>query len=231
MKILYVLVLIVFTELAAAKPIPFRAVYQANYENLPIKVVGVRELREIETNKFLFSSSANAFFTTINESSVFSWNDRIIPIKYKYIREGLGKDKNDLITFNWETNTANYDNENHIIVPGTIDRLAYQLQLRYDLANIKTAPWPIMDYMVIEANNVKRYNFSVLGMHDIETSIGKFETLKLDRIRGNSDRKTTFWLALEYDFLLIKLKQSEPGNTFQLLLKEAEINGQTLRGK
>ena len=230
MKILYVLGLISWLELAAAKPIPFRALYQANYKGLPINAVGVRELRETGSNKFLFSSSASTFFSSINEESLFSWDERIIPIEYRYIRQGLGKDKNDLITFDWETSTANYSSENHIITHGVIDKLAYQLQLRQDLINVNTPPWPKMSYSVMEGNHLKRYEFMIRGKQDTETLIGKFKTVKLDRIRDNTDRKTTFWLALEYDFLLIKFKQSEPGDTFELLLKQAEINGRQIRG-
>ena len=230
MKILYVLGLTFCLELAAAKPIPFRALYQANYKGLPINAVGVRELRETGSNKFLFSSSARTFFSSIKEESLFSWDQQIIPIEYRYIRQGLGKDKNDLITFDWETGTANYSNQNHIITHGVIDKLAYQLQLRQDLIKVNNAPWPMMSYMVMEENHLKRYEFTVRGKQDTETLIGKFKTVKLDRVKDNTDRKTTFWLALEYDFLLVKFKQSEPGDTFELLLKQAEINGSQIRG-
>ena len=84
--------------------------------------------------------------------------------------------------------------------------------------------------MVMEENHLKRYEFTVRGKQDTETLIGKFKTVKLDRVKDNTDRKTTFWLALEYDFLLVKFKQSEPGDTFELLLKQAEINGSQIRG-
>ena len=230
MKILSALGLICCFELAAAEPTPFRAVYQANYKGLPINAVGIRELRQIDSDTFLFSSSASTFFSSINEESQFSWDERVIPIEYRYIRQGVGKDKNDLLTFNWKTNTANYNTQNHIIKDGVVDKLAYQLQLRKDLASINSAPWPRMNYMVMEENRLKKYEFLVRGEQDTETLIGKFKTVEIDRVRNNTDRRTTFWLALEHDFLLIKFKQSEPGNTFELLLKQAEINGRPIRG-
>ena len=230
MKILCLLGIIFGMELATAKPIPFRALYQANYKGLPINATGIRELREIGRNKVVFSSSASTFFTSIKETSLFSWNESIIPIEYKYVRQGLGKDKSTLITFNWENNIANYNGQSYIIQSGVIDRLAYQLQLRQDLAKVDATHRPIMDYLVTEGNQLKKYNFAILEEQYLQTSIGKFKTIKIDRIRDKSDRKTTFWLALEYNFLLIKLRQREPGQTFELLLKKAEINGRPITG-
>ena len=98
MKILSALGLICCFELSTAEPTPFRALYQANYKGLPINAVGIRELRQIDSDTFLFSSSASTFFSSINEESQFNWDERVIPIEYRYIRQGLGKDKNDLLT-------------------------------------------------------------------------------------------------------------------------------------
>ena len=87
-----------------------------------------------------------------------------------------------------------------------------------------------MHYQIADRNRLREYEFQITGEEIIETPIGKFNTVKATRIRRDSDRITTFWMAPEYDFLLIRLKQIEDKGGFELLLKEAEFNGQPLKG-
>ena len=90
--------------------------------------------------------------------------------------------------------------------------------------------WPKMHYQIADRIRLREYEFEITGKEIIETPIGKFNTVRATRIRRESDRITTFWMSPEYEFLLIRLKQIEENGGFELLLKEAEFNGQPVTG-
>ena len=230
MKILNLTCLLLLSMWVSADPTPFRAVYQADYKGLPVSAIGIRELRHVEGNKYLFTSSAKSFFTSITEQSLFYWQDGIIPVEYKYNRKGVGKNREDRLIFNWQKNTASFDDTDYNIVPGTLDKLLYQVQMREDLMAARKNIWPKMHYQIADRIRLREYEFEITGKEIIETPIGKFNTVKATRIRRESNRITTFWMSPEYDFLLIRLKQIEDNGGFELLLKEADFNGQPVTG-
>ena len=102
--------------------------------------------------------------------------------------------------------------------------------MREDLMATKKEVWPVMHYQIADRNRLREYEFEITGEEIIETPIGKFNTVRATRIRRDSDRITTFWMAPEYDFLLIRLKQIKDKDGFELLLKEADFNGQPVTG-
>jgi len=230
MKTLNLACLLLLSIWASADPTPFRAVYQADYKGLPVSAIGIRELSQVKGNKYLFTSSAKSFFTSITEQSLFHWRDGIVPIEYQYNRKGVGKNREDRLTFNWQKNTASFDETEYNIAPGTLDKLLYQVQMREDLMAAKKEVWPVMHYQIADRNRLREYEFEITGEEIIETPIGKFNTVRATRIRRDSDRITTFWMAPEYDFLLVRLKQIKDKDGFELLLKEANFNGQPVTG-
>ena len=148
----------------------------------------------------------------------------------QYNRKGVGKNRKDRLIFDWQSNTASFAETDYTVAPGTLDKLLYQVQMRQDLMAAGKGTWPKMHYQIADRNRLREYEFQITGEEIIETPIGKFNTVKATRIRRDSDRITTFWMAPEYDFLLIRLKQIEDKGGFELLLKEAEFNGQPLKG-
>ncbi|MFP6807111.1 MAG: DUF3108 domain-containing protein [Pseudomonadales bacterium] len=221
---------------AAAEPTTFRAVYHADYKGLPVSAVGIRELIMLEPGKYMLSSSANSFLASISEHSIFSIDGQeVIPLKYHYSRGGIGKNRKVDIAFNWQEKTVSnragkWEME---LPPGVLDKLLYQYKMRGDLkkAADEKLDWPQMSYQIADKGDLKNYIFEVVGEESIETPVGKIHTIKANRIRKNSNRTTTFWMAPEYEFMLIRLLQIEKnGKGFELLLKEGVFDGQPVRG-
>ncbi len=219
-----------------ANPAPFRAVYKADYKGMPVTAVGIRELKLIEGNKYILSSSAKSFLATIVEHTIFLFEEQqLTPLEYRYKRTGIGKNRKSTLTFDWQTHmvgdAANaWEME---ISSGVLDKLLYQFKMRQDLqtAAKMDQPWPEMVYQIADGGRLKTYIFKVTGEEDIETPVGKIRTVKTIRIRKNGGRTTTFWLAPDYEFMLIRLRQIEKnGKGFELLLKEAEFDGKQVKG-
>lgn len=219
-----------------AAPGLFRAVYKADYKGLPISAKGIRELSRTEDGRYLLSSKATSLFASITESTEFEiTGDLVRPIEYQYHRSGIGKKRDAVLDFDWENNTVLNNVQNKpwtMDVPvGAMDKLLYQFKLRQDLqsAHQNGTPWPTLQYVVADGGRLKNYEFEVIGEEEIDTPVGKLRTLKATRVRDSRDRESTFWLALDYDFLLVKFQQLESGgNGFELLLREAEFNGKEL---
>ena len=217
---------------ADAEPTPFQAVYKAVFRGFPISATGTRELKKVDGDKFLFTSSAKSFFASVTEQSLFTWKTRAIPLEYQYTRRGIGKNRKDRVVFDWQKNTAKHEDTEYEIAPGTLDRLLYQLQMRDDLILAsKHGTWPAMYYDIADKNGLGAYEFAVTGEEVVNTPIGDLNTVKATLVREDSERITTFWLAPDYDFLLVRFHQVEDGkNSFELLLKEADFNGQPVKG-
>ena len=221
---------------SSIQPSLFRAVYKADYKGLPISAKGIRELTRDEAGNYLLSSQASALFASITETSKFKIEgSNVIPLEYQYHRSGIGKKRDAVLSFNWETGTVLNDVQNQpwsMEVPtGAMDKLLYQYKLREDLLAAYQAgePWPELDYVIADGGQLKNYSFKVIGEEMIETPLGTMNTIKAARIKDSRDRESTFWLAPDYDFLLVRFQQLEAdGDGFELLLREAEFNGKKL---
>src|SRR5690606_29307648 len=82
----------------------------------------------------------------------------------------------------------------------------------------------LIEFDVMDKNEVKAYRFQVLGKEMLETPLGTYEAVHLERLRDpTSERVTEFWLASDMDYLLLKLRQVEPdGRLIELNAREIE---------
>lgn len=224
---------------ASAEPSPFRAVYKADYKGLPVSAKGIRELKKIDANRWQLTSVATSFLGTIEELSTFQLDDQLQlqPLEYQYHRKGIGKNRDATLSFDWQHSRVMNDVEStpwEMDIPvGTLDKLLYQLQMRDDLKSAHTtdSPWPTLTYQIADGGRLKQYEFQVLGMESVKTDVGKIDAVKVQRLRKDKDRVTTIWLAPDYDFLLVRLlQQEENGEGFELLLKQADFDGQPVKG-
>jgi len=219
-------------------PTPFRAVYEADYKGLPIRATGIRELKQTGDNQFTLSSTATSFFASVSEESNFTLTpeNRLMPVEYQYHRKGIGKNRDASLRFDWPAQQVFSDAQPTpwaLSIPmGTLDKLSYQLQMRYELltAYQRGQPWPPLAYQVADGGELKTYRFEVLGEENVDTPIGRFTALKIARVRTDSDRTTIFWLAPAYDFLLVRFLQEEQKGGFELILKQANFRGEVVAG-
>ncbi len=227
--------IITLSTAALADPTPYRAVYQADYKGLPINALAIRELSRDEKGTYRLSSSAKSFFASVTEFSEFVIQDEhVLPVQYQYHRSGIGKQRDAVLDFDWVNmkvlNNVQSKPWTMAIPVGTLDKLLYQLKVRQDLlrAHNQGQEWPLLKYQIADGGKLKTYEFKVIGEERVTTPLGELNAIKATRIKQRPNRKTTFWLAPEYEFLLVRFHQIENGKGFDLLLKEAEFGGKKL---
>ncbi|NKB36771.1 MAG: DUF3108 domain-containing protein [Gammaproteobacteria bacterium] len=146
----------------------------------------------------------------IIETSRWRFDDKkLTPIDYYYDHSGGKKSRKVKIAFDWQSNkiTNSIDGSSWKMPtsPNVMDKLLYQLAIMYDLEAGKEE----LLYTVADGGKTKVYNFEILGDETIDTPIGKFETVKLERHKPNSRRKSTLWCAKNLGYLPIKVENIE----------------------
>jgi hypothetical protein len=212
-------------------PSSFTAEYVAKYGGF--RASAERWLTKDNAGNFVLHSSMKLkllgqTLSEIRETSDFTLNDetgQAKPVFYEFNQTGVGK-RNRQITFDWEQRNSTIQIENQEInIPlegNETDNLSAYVEIRRQLmAGNKDITFP-----GIYKGELEEIHYQVTGEELIESLPGTFNTLRLERIRKpDSDRSTVIWLAPEWDYLLVKLIQEEPGNsTISLELKSATVN-------
>ncbi|WP_435273886.1 DUF3108 domain-containing protein [Psychrobium sp. nBUS_13] len=163
---------------------------------------------------YKLSSSSNIKWLLLSdtrkEDSEFSLvKDIFVPKSYRYERTGTGRDREETIEFSDKNITSVYKNNEKSFRPIqlTFDPLIYQLALRKDLiANKK-----VLSYHLVRRGNETNYTFERVGTEDVKTPIGRFEAIKLRRVRENSTRNTLIWVAPLLNYSVVKMTQYKDG--------------------
>lgn len=172
---------------------------------------GQRRLEKID-GEYHLSSNSNIQWLFLSDSrqedSHFTINkDIITPKNYHYVRTGTGRDREETITFSSDKITSVYKNNKKTVNPiqQTFDPLAYQLALRRDLIDNKK----IFSYHMMRRGKETQYIFARLGTETVKTPMGRFEAIKLQRVRENSSRDTLIWVAPSLNYSVVKMTQFE----------------------
>lgn len=206
---------------------PFRASYVAQYRGLPVKATGTREITRNSDGSYQILSAANALLVQVAETSRFELREgTIAPLSYQYKRTGLGKNKTRSGYFNWQQMTYTAKGEVSELTPGTLDKLSYQLQLRLDVASAIEAQTERQrfDYIIADKNRRRSYQFEISGRETLSTPLGDLATVRLERLQDEQDkaRITQLWLAIDHDFILVRLVQQEQDQGFELNIADIQ---------
>lgn len=212
-------------------PQPFKATYKARYSGFDI--TAERSLQALADGNYALQFNARSWVANIDEQSNFRWGEHgyLIPGEYTYERKVLGKTRQAHLLFDWpnkQVTNAVQDSTWRMQLPDiALDKLGYQLQLRKDLINKRE----LGPYSIADGGRLKTYEFAVLGKALIETPLGKFNAVHVQRIRKNNKRATHIWLAEDWDYLIVKLQQIEKGGkAYEINLSSATLGEQVVTG-
>lgn len=214
---------------------PFTASYTADFKQLPISGSAERSLSPSADGLWHLRFNASMMVASVEESSSFREQaGRLLPEQYLYQRSGLGKSKEVMHHFDWSSNkVTGHDRNTPVNLPltqGLLDKSTYQQALQNDLAAGKTA----MSYQVLDGDEIEVFDFRVLSEETVRTRAGLIDAIKVERVRdpAQSKRQTTLWFAKDWDYLLVRLHQTEKdGKQYQIMLKNAQVDGQTVVGR
>ena len=83
---------------------------------------------------------------------------------------------------------------------------------------------------VVNRGKHKTYQIKIIGEEVIDSPVGKLNTVKLSRSREGSDSETIVWLAKDWNYLIVRLEQTDEDDTYSLELLNATLNGKKVKG-
>lgn len=211
----------------------FTAQYNATWAGgwFPINIDAQRSLRYQKDGTAILTFEADSAIAGLQEISTLTINNNIVqPLQYRYLRTGLFNEPDRNQVFNWQQKQV-INGDTQTVFKGhwhdqVQDNLSYNLQASIDLNNGKTQ----FNYPVFDRRKVKDFSFQMIGFESLKTPVGTLRTVKIEQLeKKKSKKKTYIWFAKDYNYLLVRLQQTQKdGQTYQIDLTGAEINGQTL---
>lgn len=206
----------------------FSAQYSVTLKGLPVGK-GTRRFYQ-QGEQYVFetvteTSGLAALFRgdQITERSVFNVvADKIRPQRYEYHHVGRKKNRHQQVEFDWQAKKARNVVEGEAwevdITENTLDNMLYQLVLMQKLS----AGEREIAFDVAYKGTVRHYQPSFLGTEEVETGLGRMETVKYERVADDGERRTVLWCAPKLNFLPVKVEHTEKGDTGRLVLEQVE---------
>ena len=94
------------------------------------------------------------------------------------------------------------------LTPGIADPLSLQLLVRRDLQRGQLRE----QYRLVDQTEIKTYRIRNLGQETLDTPMGRLATTRLQQFEPGKTRKTTFWLANEFNQLPVRISQEKKGS-------------------
>lgn len=148
----------------------------------------------------------------INQKASFSAKDcHITPQSYQSSTSpALRSTTKESLNFNWANKTAirhhskdgdtTFNLKQHVYDP-----LSLFFKARCDLMAVKKQ----LSYPLLYKGREANHQYQVIGTEKVSTGMGDFEALVVQRQRRNPDRRTTFFVAPELDYLIVKIHHRE----------------------
>mgnify|MGYP002783560486 FL=1 len=208
---------------------PFSATFDVSRNN---KALGTMEmtLRETSPGSFEFASRtegtegmAGFLSASIEERSQLQRGAAgYATTRYRYQQKMVGRKRERSLDVaadgaiaerekddRWSYRASNPVLDRHAAVLGVAEKLA-------DGANVGS----VLSIDVALRGEVSPWRFLVVGHETIQTGSGKIATIRVERVRDNPNRKTVSWHAPSYQYLPVKVEQTEPdGETMASVLK------------
>lgn len=203
---------------AASALNPYEAVYKATVNGLPVTITSTLETT---AEGYRISTTADNFLGQLREHERFHLaGEDILVDEYEHRRALLGSERLERLVVDRGAGIARYRRDDRArdipLTPELLGPMSYQVQLRRDLA----AGGTDFSYRVLHRGKVKEYHFRREGSEPVALPDGTVEAVRVRRVRDDNDRETLFWMAPTFDFQLIKLRQIEEGERYELLLAE-----------
>ena len=131
------------------------------------------------------------------------------PNHYSY-QYGSKEDKTRKAVFDWQANTVQMTASKGIktenLLAGTQDLLSFMYQFMY------VAPLQNMQIPITNGKNLRVYDYSFEGEENVNSKLGEVKTIHVLHTAGDSDEKTELWLAVDYQYLPVKIRKTEKDN-------------------
>ena len=179
-------------------------------------------------------SAATQPIMNMTERSRITLSDsqQLIPLSYNMRQTGY-RDKSENIEFDWvqsiATITTAEQSQRVKIQDEIFDKLSHQLNIYSNIRNTTKK----ISFNVIDESGIQEYQYSILGYENIDTPLGQFPSIKIERnLPKSSSRSVIFWLSSEWEGVLLKMDQMINSIiTITLEIQEGRVNGKSITGR
>lgn len=214
---------------AAAQPLedvlrPFTAHYKGRANGMAVDDLGVRELIKTDNNRYQLQYRASAMIYSLEETSVFRLDDKIIqPLTYRSNRGTFFNRRKASLDFDWKNMKGAYEYKDRTgkftLEPNVQDPLSGSLEL----ARLLSAEREKYQYREAEKKGIDSNELVLIDQPELETAIGTIKTWHLERLHSDPKRKTEIWLHHDYPAIPVKVHQTDDGDEFQLDITKFEL--------
>ena len=147
------------------------------------------------------------------------------PNKYLY-QFGNKADKTRTANFDWPNKIATLQTAKGTqtvdLDEGTQDLLSFMYQFMF------VAPLQTMQIPIATGKKLAIYDYSFEGEVNITSALGELKTMHIVHNGGDSDEKTELWLAIDYQYVPVKIRKIEKnGDVVEMLATRINTNRPT----
>lgn len=137
------------------------------------------------------------------------------PTQYLY-QFGSKKDKTYRASMDWESAKLQLNTSKGFkelpLVPGTQDLLSFMYQFMF------IPPLQNMQLNITNGKKLDVYQYYFGGEETIDTRNGKLRTVRIYRDNDDGDERSELWLAVDYQYVPVKIRKTEAENKVYELL-------------
>ena len=152
----------------------------------------------------------------LRETSRFAIDEEVlVPESYEYRYSGRNDDVVEKLDFDWQRKQVASLRDGKVtevvVKKGVLEKQLYQIYLRMLLR--KQAMEGELTLDVVDRGSVDPYRFRLVGEEQLDTELGSLRTVRIERLFSPT-KVTSFWLAIERDYLLVQLEQHDDGDIY-----------------
>lgn len=149
-------------------------------------------------------------------------NKGLQPTYYLY-QFGDKKNKTYEANFDWQAGQLHLHNikvdKSLTLAEGTQDLLSFMYQFMF------VQPLQTMQLSVTNGKKLGIYTYVFEGEEALESKIGALKTIHLARASSESEKKTELWLAIDYQYVPVKIRETDKdGKVYELLVTSLKTN-------
>ena len=184
-------------------------------------------------NTIEVSAAAQSILNMTERSKItLSDSQKLIPLSYSMRQTGY-INKSENIEFDWVQSIATISTAEQSqivkIEDEIFDKLSHQLNIHNNIRKNTNK----ISFNIIDESGVQEYQYNILGHEDIDTPLGQFSSIKIERnLPKSSSRSVIFWLSSEWEGVLLKMDQIINSIiTITLEIQEGRVNGKSITGR
>lgn len=222
----------------AGTNVPFEAVYEVTVDGKP-RLETIISLSRQDDEWLLQSTSsgtrglARFLNAKSNESSTGQWQELgFIPSEFRHHSKIAGRKDQWTASFDWDANTVTTLHEDgESVMPvsaGTSDPMSLTLALRAQLEKgLKE-----FSLEVVDEDEIDHHLYRAADIENLQTPLGCFEVVPLQRVRQNSKRYSSGWYATSLGYFPVQLMHGKKGSKkYQMRITRLVLDGKEMTGQ